>query len=48
VGFRGMRERIRQLGGTLAIRSDGAGTVVAATVPLSDSETAESSQEEIA
>jgi two-component system NarL family sensor kinase len=37
VGFRGMRERIRQLGGTLAIQSDGAGTAVTATVPLPDS-----------
>jgi signal transduction histidine kinase len=34
VGFRGMRERLRQLGGTLEIRSDGAGTVVSATLPL--------------
>ena len=34
VGFRGMRERLRQLVGTLEIRSDGAGTVVSATLPL--------------
>src|SRR5580658_2028359 len=34
VGFRGMRERLRQLGGTLEIRSDGAGTTVTATLPL--------------
>ena len=34
VGFRGMRERLRQLGGTLEIRSDGAGTAVTATLPL--------------
>jgi signal transduction histidine kinase len=34
VGFRGMRERLRQLGGTLDIRSDGAGTTVTATLPL--------------
>jgi signal transduction histidine kinase len=34
VGFRGMRERLRQLGGSLEIRSDGAGTVVTATMPL--------------
>jgi signal transduction histidine kinase len=39
VGFRGMRERIRQLGGTLEIRSDNAGTAVKATLPLRDSET---------
>jgi signal transduction histidine kinase len=34
VGFRGMRERLRQLGGTLDIRSDGEGTTVTATLPL--------------
>jgi signal transduction histidine kinase len=34
VGFRGMRERLRQLGGTLEIRSDGNGTVVSAVVPI--------------
>ncbi|GAC1505677.1 MAG: hypothetical protein NVS1B11_03840 [Terriglobales bacterium] len=33
VGIRGMRERIRQLGGTLEIRSDGTGTTVAAVLP---------------
>jgi signal transduction histidine kinase len=33
VGLRGMRERLRQLGGTLDIRSDG-GTIVIATLPL--------------
>ncbi len=37
VGFRGMRERLRQLGGTLEIRSDNAGTAVTATLPLPDS-----------
>ncbi len=37
VGFRGMRERLRQLGGTLEIRSDNAGTTVSATLPLRDS-----------
>ncbi len=31
VGFRGMRERFRQLGGTLEIRSDNAGTEVSAS-----------------
>jgi signal transduction histidine kinase len=35
VGFRGMRERLRQLGGSLEIKSDTSGTVVSATVPLS-------------
>jgi signal transduction histidine kinase len=34
VGFRGMRERLRQLGGTLRIQSDGGGTVVIAMLPL--------------
>jgi signal transduction histidine kinase len=34
VGFRGMRERLRQLGGTLDIRSDGSGTAVSAALPL--------------
>lgn len=34
VGFRGMRERLRQLGGTLDIRSDATGTVVSAALPL--------------
>ena len=37
VGFRGMRERLRQLGGTLDIRSDGAGTEVIAMLPMPDS-----------
>jgi signal transduction histidine kinase len=32
VGFRGMRERFRQLGGTLEIQSDQSGTVVTATL----------------
>ena len=32
VGFRGMRERLRQLGGTLDVQSKGNGTVVAATL----------------
>jgi len=34
VGFRGMRERLRQLGGTLEIRSDRSGTTVTAALPL--------------
>lgn len=34
VGFRGMRERLRQLGGTLDLRSDAGGTVVTATLPI--------------
>lgn len=32
VGFRGMRERLRQLGGSLGVSSNGSGTVVAATL----------------
>jgi PAS domain S-box-containing protein len=32
VGFRGMRERLRQLGGSLEVRSDEQGTIVAATL----------------
>jgi signal transduction histidine kinase len=34
VGFRGMEERIRYLGGNLKIHSDSKGTVVAATLPI--------------
>ena len=34
VGLRGMRERIRQLGGSLEINSDGVGTVVVARLPV--------------
>jgi protein-histidine pros-kinase len=37
VGIRGMRERIRQLGGSLEIISNGDGTVVAARFPFVDS-----------
>lgn len=40
VGFRGMRERLRQLGGTLEIQSSECGTAVTATLPLPDSQTA--------
>jgi len=42
VGFRGMRERLGQLGGDLDIHSDDRGTVVAATLPLENSETPDS------
>jgi PAS domain S-box-containing protein len=39
VGFRGMRERIRQLGGTLQVHSNGnGGTSVEATLPMSSLE----------
>lgn len=34
VGFRGMRERVRQLGGRLEIQSDSHGTAVKVTLPL--------------
>jgi two-component system NarL family sensor kinase len=34
VGFAGMRERLRQLGGTLDIRSDGSGTTVSAILKV--------------
>ncbi len=34
VGIRGMRERLRQLGGTLEIKSHGRGTVVVARLPV--------------
>ena len=39
VGFRGMRERLRQLGGALDIQSAGRGTTVRATLPLEASAT---------
>jgi signal transduction histidine kinase len=42
VGFRGMRERLRHLGGSLEIKSDTSGTIVSATVPLSPEITAAS------
>jgi len=34
IGFRGMRERLRQLGGELDIQSGDRGTIVAATLPF--------------
>src|SRR5580698_2226196 len=34
VGIRGMRERLRQLGGTLDIHSDGKGTLIVAQLPV--------------
>src|SRR5579864_737992 len=36
VGLRGMQERMRQLGGTLEIKSDEKGTTVIATLPITD------------
>jgi signal transduction histidine kinase len=35
VGFRGMRERIKQLGGSLELESDQHGTIVKASMPIS-------------
>ncbi len=37
VGIRGMRERLRQLGGTVEINANGAGTVVVARLPDTES-----------
>jgi signal transduction histidine kinase len=38
VGLAGMRERVREVGGRFEVRSDGKGTVVIATVPLTAQE----------
>jgi two-component system, NarL family, sensor kinase len=40
VGLRGMRERVRQLGGSLKIQSSSSGTVVATRLPLGNSRSA--------
>ncbi|MGA7854905.1 MAG: PAS domain S-box protein, partial [Candidatus Acidiferrales bacterium] len=48
VGLRGMRERLRQLGGRLQISSNGKGTTVTATVPYVEAErSAESLPEDL-
>ena len=47
VGFRGMRERFGQLGGSLEIRSDGKGTAVTATLPLRDATTAKGAKTDV-
>lgn len=39
VGFRGMRERLGQLGGTLEIHSNNSGTLVSASLPLATTTT---------
>ena len=36
VGIRGMRERLRQLGGTLEINSDDTGTLIVVSLPISE------------
>jgi signal transduction histidine kinase len=46
VGFRGMRERLRQLGGTLEVRSGGTGTVVTARVPFRQTNPSEKAETE--
>jgi signal transduction histidine kinase len=43
-----MRERVRQLGGTLEIRSDDAGTAVTATLPLAEPTSANVEKSEVA
>ncbi len=40
VGLRGMRERVRQLGGDLGVQSNGNGTTISAMVPLNRGENA--------
>ena len=42
VGIRGMRERLRQLGGTLEMESSSAGTVITVQLPVADKPTSES------
>jgi PAS domain S-box-containing protein len=39
VGLRGMRERVKQLGGSMEVRSNGKGTTVIARVPFKESPT---------
>jgi signal transduction histidine kinase len=43
VGLTGMRERVRQLGGTLTIHSNHHGTKIAARIPIPDTEATEES-----
>jgi len=45
VGFRGMRERLRRLGGTLQIHSSGHGTRVTAILPVAVATAAPAAQE---
>jgi signal transduction histidine kinase len=48
VGFRGMRERFKQLAGSLEIYSEGKGTTVIAMLPLVNSGPAGRTSEEMA
>jgi signal transduction histidine kinase len=45
VGIRGMRERLRQLGGTLDISSNGSGTVIVVRLPMAEVSSASSALE---
>jgi len=47
VGLRGVRERVRQLGGNLSVESNGGGTTVIATLPVTET-AATASNEELA
>lgn len=46
VGLTGMRERVRQLGGTLAIESDNNGTKIATRIPVPEADTTGGSMRE--
>jgi signal transduction histidine kinase len=37
VGLGGMKQRIRNFGGQLTVKSDGGGTIILATMPLEES-----------
>jgi len=47
VGFRGMQERLRQLGGKLEIKSDQSGTIVTAMLPRSEHASASAAAKEV-
>jgi PAS domain S-box-containing protein len=47
VGLRGMRERLRQLGGVLELQSDGTGTIVRAALKLNDNHDVDGPHSEI-
>jgi PAS domain S-box-containing protein len=47
VGFRGMQERLRQLGGKLEIKSDKSGTIVTAMLPRSEPASASAAAKEV-